>query len=182
VDPEKRLNAAHALKHPLFSRCTRIVPEPQNLRTPVRAVVPHGVWAKTRYDIIKNIMLDLAHGFVQYVPALIAIHIFDRCAPILEQHKEHIEITPNVIHHCFCATYMIALKLTVDLPDPMPDIFKMTKGVVCGSSDSDRINVLFLERIIVRALQFHFGVQDILAMPVTPSIFKTLLKRPLVHL
>lgn len=178
LNPDQRISALEALRHPAFQNQTPIAAPlaPPARRREVKASIPRGAWADLRYDIVRHAQRDVEGGFMQYFPTLMALYIFDRCPALLA--KEQPEPTPEFIYSCFCAAYMIALKMLVDLPDPLPDLFAMTKGIVCGASESNRVNVLFLERTIVQRLHFHFATADIMAMPVTPSIFATLLRQP----
>lgn len=181
LDPAARLTAFAALRHPLFAHLPPI-PSPSHtpLRPDAKAVIPRGPWSDLRYDILQHAQHDVESGIMQYHPTLMALYIFDRCPTLFatELHQGTLKTTPEWVYSCFCAAYLIALKMLVDLPDPLPDLFAMTKGVVCGASESNRLNVLFLERSIVQRLQCHFGTQDIAALPVTMTVFQTLRRKP----
>lgn len=182
LDPQERITAFAVLHHPALASASMTTTEPtrsssQRQPTVVPASIPRGAWSDIRYDIVQHAIVDEKNGFMPFHPILMALYIFDRCPALLPEEIRN-DPTPEFIYSCFCAAYLIAVKMLVDLPDPLPDLFALTKGVVCGASENNRVNVLFLERTLVQRLRFHFATQDIRSMPVTPSLLTTLLRRP----
>lgn len=179
MNPEDRISAVEALRHPAFREClacraTKLGEEVIVDR--ISPSIPKGLWYDIRTDIIGNVEKDVQGGFMPYYAALMAIYIFDQCPKIFAHLCE--SWSSEFVYSVFCACYLLGLKLTADLPTPPPDLFEMSKGIVCGASEANRVNILFLERAIVAGIKFRFDVLDIMAIPCTMSIFQDMMARP----
>lgn len=171
MDPDQRITAEQALKHPLFAkkpcqeqRTRSLIP-----LTPLRPFTPKP-WAETRHNILDSLEKDLENGFARFYPSLMALYIFDQCPGIFKDELPELKNIHGFASSCFCAAYLIATKLLLDdLPE---DPYKAIQGVVCGSTEANRVNILFLEREIAKAMRFRFESYRIARFPVDPSVFK----------
>lgn len=179
VDPEKRITALHALKHPLF-RSFKLI-KGDHVALPRVPKVPRGTFSELRRDILRNTSRDIEAGFMQFYPSLMAVYLFDRShgffAQDIFEDSDDGSINSELVYGLFCSCYLIALKLMTDVPEPTPDLFKKLRGIVCGATEKNRLTILFMERTIVSRLRFRFFAEAVADIPLDLTLFKTLEKK-----
>jgi serine/threonine protein kinase len=165
MHPDQRITAAAALEHPLFTKFhIPITKYPKPLVPKVPCLGSSKV-IRIRKEIIQTTAQDIQSGFMRYYPALMAIYIFDRVVSLLPQEDPY---------KVFCAAYVMGMKLLITLEHPQNDLLDDIRGIVCGNTEENRLIIIFLERKILAKLNFQLFPNEITALPVTMSIFKTL--------
>jgi len=152
LDPKERFTARQALGKKHLIPGSKISP-PKLQKNPK---------SLTRKDIIKSVADDVSHGIMLYYPAIMAIYLFDRCLPLFPSQN---------LHLIFATCYLLGLKLLTNTIDPMRD----AKGAV-PITEENQVQIIMLEREIVKALKFNFFTHCVSELPRQSEIFKHLEK------
>jgi len=176
INPNQRITAEKALHHLLFRKFNLAVEKYPKQMIPKTPCLLKGRVFQIRKEIIQTTAKDIHLGFVRYYPALLAIYIFDRVLPFMFRDADD---NLDSIYKVFCASYLIAMKLLVELEHPQNNLVDDIKGIVCGNTEENRFIILHLERQILTKLNFKLYPNEITALPVTLGIFKTLENEPL---
>jgi len=183
IDPEKRITALHALKHPLFQKFHMGLTRGQDIKMPAVPSTPRGTFAEIRRDMLRTAARDIEGGYMYYYPTLMAINLFDRSHEFFTQdiYEDSADgsINTALVYNLYCTCYLMAVKLMIELPRPVHDLFQHVKGIVCGNTDSNRLTMLFMERTIATRLKFRFFVNEVATLPLTMGIFTKLERQPL---
>ena len=152
LDPKQRITARRALGKKHIVAGSKM-PLPKLQKSPK---------SQSRKDIIKNVADDVSNGIMLYYPAVMAIYLLDRCLPLFATVD---------IHLMFATCYLISLKLLTNTTDPMKD----AKGAV-AITDDNMVEIILLERQIVKALKFQFFTHCVIESPQQDGIFRYLEK------
>lgn len=153
LDPKERITAKKALGKQHIISGSSISP-PKLQKSPK---------SQTRKDIIKSVADDVSHGLMLYYPAIMAIYLFDRCLPLFPKED---------LHLLFATCYLLGLKLLTNTVDPMKD----ARGAV-PITERNQLQIIMLEREIVKALKFNFFTHCVSEIPRQSRIFEHLEKQ-----
>lgn len=146
LDPEKRITAKQALHHKIFKGFVPPKYKVPRLQKQGTCSVPK--------EIVVSLNRDVEQGIVPKKQALLSLIILNKYLNvILKQDEKTKNETPDV-YLAHCASYLIAQKLVSGETDS--DAITSIKGQVCGASEANRVNILFMERLICKLLKFRF--------------------------
>jgi serine/threonine protein kinase len=183
INPEERISALHALRHPLFQKFRLGIVRGEELKMPKVPNTPRGTFTEIRRDIIRTAARDIEGGYMHYYPSLMALNLFDRSHTFFTQDiyedSDDGSINTDLVYGLYCTCYLMAVKLMIELPTPTPDLFEHVKGIVCGNTEKNRLTMLFMERTIASQLKFKFFVNEIADLPLNMGIFRKLEHQPM---